>query len=154
MNALLADAILVAHFAFVAFVVGSLPLIWIGAAAGWGWIRNRRFRLLHLAAILFVAAESIWGVMCPLTVWEDVLRGASDGKSFVARWLHRVLFYTLPEYVFIIVYCAFALAVAATYYWVPPRRRAITGPEGKTARTPRREEKLHRKDAKTPRRSS
>ncbi len=127
MNAFLADAVLVAHFAFVAFVVGGLPLVWIGAAAGWSWVRNRRFRLVHLAAILFVAAESLLGVMCPLTVWEDLLRGAAHERSFVARWMHRVMFYDLPEYVFAIAYGVFALIVAATYYRVPPRRSRRDG---------------------------
>ena len=38
----LADLILIAHFAFVLFVVGGLALIWIGAVAGWRWVRNAR----------------------------------------------------------------------------------------------------------------
>jgi hypothetical protein len=36
MQTLLADALLVFHFAFVLFVVLSLPLVWIGAAAAGG----------------------------------------------------------------------------------------------------------------------
>jgi hypothetical protein len=35
-----ADALLVLHFAIVAFIVGGLALTWTGAALGWGWIRN------------------------------------------------------------------------------------------------------------------
>jgi hypothetical protein len=124
MSAVLADMILVVHFGFVLFVVASLPLIWIGAAAGWSWIRNRAYRLTHLGAILFVTAESLVGVMCPLTVWEDALRGVQSEQGFLARWIHRVMFYPLPEHVFIIAYAAFAAMVAATYYWIPPRRKA------------------------------
>ena len=119
---LLADLILVVHFAFVLFVVGSLPLIWIGAAAGWRWVRNLRFRLAHLAAICFVAAEALIGVICPLTEWEDALRGAAGGKSFIARWIHRVLFYSFPEWVFTTSYVVFALAVALTFWLIPPWR--------------------------------
>src|SRR5690606_21035522 len=52
---LLADFILVIHFAFVLFVVLGLPLIWLGAVAGWQWIRNLRYRVTHLAAILIVS---------------------------------------------------------------------------------------------------
>ena len=37
MSELAADAILVVHFAFVAFVVGGLGAIWLGAASGWRW---------------------------------------------------------------------------------------------------------------------
>lgn len=123
MQTLLADALLVFHFAFVLFVVLSLPLVWIGAAAGWSWIRNRRFRLAHLAAIVFVAAESVLGMMCPLTVWEDVLRGRESGPGFVARSIHRVMYYPLPEWTFAIAYLAFAALVAWTYYRIPPYRR-------------------------------
>lgn len=122
MNALAADVILVVHFAFVAFVVGGLAIIWAGAALGWPWVRNLGFRLSHLAAIAFVAGEALFGMMCPLTVWEDALRGRTMEESFVARWLHRVMFYSLPEWVFTLAYVAFAAVVALTYWLVPPRR--------------------------------
>jgi hypothetical protein len=120
MESLLADFVLVVHFLFVAFVVGGLALIWIGAAAGWPWVRDFRFRAAHLAAIVFVAGEALLDVWCPLTIWEDALRGAGTEKSFVARWVHRVLFYDLPEWVFTTGYVAFALLVAATFWWVRP----------------------------------
>lgn len=117
----LADLILALHFAFVLFVVGGLALVWIGAAAGWRWVRNFWFRTAHVAGILFVAAESVAGVLCPLTVWEDALRGRDAEKSFIARWVHYLMFYDLPERVFTLVYCLFAAAVIATWWWVRPR---------------------------------
>ncbi len=122
MNSFLADLVLVVHFLFVAFVVGGLALIWIGAAAGWQWIRGFRFRIAHLAAIAVVAAESIAGIWCPLTVWEAALRGRQADKSFVAEWIHRVMFFDFPEWVFTVTYAVFALVVAATYCLVPPER--------------------------------
>lgn len=121
---LLADLVLVVHFAFVAFVVGGLAAIWIGAAAGWRWVRNFRFRVAHLAAILFVAAEALLGVMCPLTVWEDALRGRESEAGFIARWIHGVMFYQLPGWVFTVAYIGFALVVALTFWIVPPRWRS------------------------------
>ena len=122
MRAFLADLILVVHFAFVLFVVGGLALIWIGAACGWRWVRNFWFRIAHLAAIVFVAAESLAGIWCPLTIWEDALRGAHAEKSFVARWIHRILFYSFPEWVFTVAYVVFALVVIASLWLVPPKR--------------------------------
>ena len=122
--ALMADLILLVHFAFVLFVVGGLALIWIGASSGWAWVRNFWFRVAHLGAIVFVAGEAIVGIWCPLTVWEDALRGgALSEKSFVARWIHRILFYDFPEWVFTVAYVAFALVVAATWWCVRPERR-------------------------------
>ncbi|MCW5605480.1 MAG: DUF2784 domain-containing protein [Burkholderiales bacterium] len=120
MQALLADFILVVHFAFVLFVVGGFVLIWIGAACGWRWVRNFWFRMAHLAAIVFVAGEALAGVWCPLTVWEDALRGTTQDKSFVARWIHRVLYWDFPDWVFTVAYVLFALAVAATFWLVRP----------------------------------
>lgn len=120
MNAPLADFILFVHFAFVLFVVGGLGLIWIGAAAGWRWVRNFWFRIAHLAAIAFVAVESLAGVWCPLTVWEAQLRGARAEKSFIAQWIHRLLFYDFPDWIFMTVYVLFAVVVAVTFWWVRP----------------------------------
>lgn len=120
MKLLLADLILIIHFSFVLFVVGGLLAIWIGAALRWRWVRNLRFRIAHLAAIVFVAGEALAGIWCPLTVWEDALRGGASDKSFVARWIHRVLFYDLPEWVFGLAYVVFALVVAATFWFVRP----------------------------------
>jgi hypothetical protein len=121
---LLADALLVLHFAIVAFIVGGLVLTWVGAAAGWRWVRNRWFRWLHLAAIAFVALEALAGIACPLTVWEDALRGGARSESFIGRWVGRILFYQAPEWVFTTIYLAWTAATLVTLRLVPPRRRA------------------------------
>jgi hypothetical protein len=121
----LADFILVIHFLFALFVVGSLPLIWIGAWMGLGFVRNLRFRLAHLVAILFVAVESLIGMVCPLTSLEDALRGTGNAGSFVQRWLHRILYYDFPEWVLMVSYVLFALLVAFTFVIVPPSRRKL-----------------------------
>ena len=119
-----ADALLVLHFAIVLFVVGGLILTWSGAALGWGWIRNPWFRYVHLGAIVFVAAEALLGVACPLTVWEDMLRGSMRAESFIGRWVQRLLYYRAPEWVFTSLYLAWAAATLVTLRLVPPRRRA------------------------------
>ena len=123
MNSLLADVVLIAHFAFVLFVVGGLARIWIGAAAGWAWVRHFWFRIAHLAAIAFVAGEALLGIWCPLTVWEAQLRGAGAEEGFVSQWVHRLLFYDFPEWVFDALHVGFALVVVATWWWIPPRAR-------------------------------
>jgi hypothetical protein len=120
---MLADFVLAVHFLFVLFVVAGLVLIWIGAARGWRWVRNFWFRAAHLAAIVFVAGEAITGVTCPLTLWEDALRGGSDGTSFIGRWLSRLLYYNFPEWVFTIAYVSFALVVVWTYWRIKPEKR-------------------------------
>jgi polyferredoxin len=117
---LLADALLVAHFLIAGFIVASLPLVWIGALAGWAWIRNPWFRYAHLAAIAFVAGEALLGFACPLTAWEDLLRGGARPDSFVGRWVQRLLYYDAPEWLFTALYAAWTAATLATLWLVAP----------------------------------
>ena len=104
------------------FVVGGLFLIWLGAALGWRWVRNLWFRIAHLAAILFVAGESVVGMVCPLTAWEDALRGGEVQGGFIQRWIGRLLYYDFPGWVFTASYLLFALAVAITFIRIKPER--------------------------------
>src|SRR3989337_262478 len=116
----MADVIVVLHFMIVAFIAGGLILVWLGGALGWRWVRNPWFRYGHLLAIAFVAAEALLGIACPLTVWEDLLRGGVRPEPFVARWVHALLFYRAPEWVFTAAYLLWALATLATLRLLPP----------------------------------
>jgi len=120
---MIADAILVVHAMFVLFVVGGFALILLGARR-WSWVRNRPFRALHLAAIVFVAAEALLGIACPLTIWEDMFRGSGTERSFVGRWVAHLLYYDFPEWVFVTAYCAFTFAVLWAWRAIPPRGRS------------------------------
>jgi hypothetical protein len=120
---MLVDAVVVVHFLIVLFIVAGLPLIYLGAALRSTWVRNRRWRMLHLAAILFVAVESLIGISCPLTVWEDTLRGRGIAGGFIERWIDRLIFYAAPTWVFTAAYEAFAMIVLVTWMLVPPARR-------------------------------
>jgi polyferredoxin len=92
-------------------------------------VRDPRFRYAHLAAIGFVALEAVLGYACPLTVWEDLLRGGLRPESFVGRWAYRLLYYRAPEWMFTALYLLWAAASAATLYVVPCRKR-LTKPAG------------------------
>ena len=120
---MLADLVLLLHFSIAAFIVLGLILVWVGALAGWAWIRNPWFRYLHLAAIAFVAVEALLGATCPLTIWEDLLRGGATPESFIGRWVKRLLYYHAPEWVFTALYAAWAAATLLTMKFLPPRRR-------------------------------
>jgi hypothetical protein len=124
----LADAILIFHFAFLAFVVVGLVMIWIGWWRGWVFVRNFWLRMSHLAAIGVVAAESIAGFVCPLTRWEDRLRLLAGGAqryqgSFVQHWLHRLMFFDVDERVFTAAYVLFSLLVLLSLWAIPPQWR-------------------------------
>ena len=119
---MLADFVLVLHVAIAAFITLGLPAVWLGWALGWRWIRNPWFRYGHLAAIVIVAAEAVAGISCPLTILEDALRGVHERRSFVGRWMARILFYEAPGSLFTWIYAAFALATAVTLILIRPRR--------------------------------
>lgn len=122
---LAADAVLVVHFGFVAFVVGGLAVVWLGWLLRWRWVRNFWFRLAHLLAMGLVLGQTLGGVICPLTDWEDELRrlAGQDPRyqtSFVAHWLHRLIFYEASQSVFVAVYSAFFALVVASFFAVKP----------------------------------
>lgn len=121
----LADAILVLHALFAAFVVSGLLLIFLGKACGWSWIYNPWFRLLHLLAIIIVTVQSWLGVICPLTSLEMTLRSQGGGTvysgSFIAHLFESILYYRAPAWVFTVCYTLFGLIVAASWIWVRPR---------------------------------
>src|SRR5271165_5138617 len=119
---MLAAAIVVVHFLIVLFVVAGVPVVYLGAALRWAWVRSWHWRVLHLSAILVIAAESLLGIVCPLTEWEDTLRGRQTAIGFIERWLDRLLFYEAPAWVFNVAYVAFAALVLLTWVAVPPTR--------------------------------
>ena len=121
---LAADAILVLHALFVVFVVLGLGGIVAGGYRGWRWVRNRWFRLAHLAAIGVVVLQSWGGVICPLTHWESTLRTAAGAEgyrdTFIGHWVGALLYYRAPDWVFIVAYTVFGALVAAAWLWVKP----------------------------------
>jgi hypothetical protein len=130
MYQMLADAVLALHAAIVVFVVGGLAVIVAGNVRGWRWVNAPAFRIAHLGAIAFVIAETLFGVVCPLTTLEMWLRiqagAATYSGSFIQHWLQRLIYYDAPPWVFAIVYSVFGLAVVAAWWYFPPRfnRRA------------------------------
>ena len=120
MHSLLADTILIIHFAFVVFVVFGFVLILIGLLARWSWIHNRYFRITHLAAIGIVVLQAWFGQLCPLTIWENELRrraGQPDyTETFIQHWLHEVLYYQAEPWVFTAIYTCFGALVVLVWF--------------------------------------
>jgi len=124
MHLFLANLILAIHALFVAFVVLGLVAVLLGKYRHWGWVRNLRFRLIHLVAICIVMAESWLGLVCPLTEWENRVREAAGSEtysdSFIQHWLHQILFYDFVPWVFTLAYTAFGILVLFAWLFVPP----------------------------------
>jgi hypothetical protein len=119
---MLAEIIVVVHLSIVLFVLMGVPLVFLGRARHWAWVRDWRWRVLHLVAIGVIVAESIFGIDCPLTVWEDKLRGEQTSTGFIERWVDGILFYDAPVWVFTAAYVAFAVLVAIAWVVVPPTK--------------------------------
>ena len=108
---LAADAILALHVLFVLFVISGLLLIFAGKFAGWSWVRNRVFRIAHLATIGIVVLQSWFGVICPLTTLEMWLRARAGGTTYAGSFIgsgHR--------YLLIVVTSDTLLAIAESVY--------------------------------------
>lgn len=86
MTRLLADAVVVLHLAFVAFVVLGVVLVVRWPRAAW----------IHLPAAMWGAFVELSGSICPLTPLENWLRtrggGAAYSTSFVEQYVLPVLY--------------------------------------------------------------
>lgn len=122
---LVADALLIFHALFVAFVVLGLVLIIAGKLLSWSWVTNRWFRIVHLVSIGIVVLQSWFGMICPLTTWEMALRRRAGDttyeESFVSHWVGELIYYQAPWWLFVIAYTAFGAVVAVCWFWVRPR---------------------------------
>ena len=122
---LAADAVLLVHALFVAFVVFGLVLILAGGGLHWVWVRNPWFRVTHVAAIGVVVIQSWLSVICPLTNLEMAFRNRAGDTvypgSFIGHWLENLLYYEAPAWVFVVCYTAFGALVVASWFWVRPR---------------------------------
>ncbi len=129
---LLADLVVVVHLAYVLFVLLALPVILFGGWRGWEWVRNRAFRLMHLAMITIVVVEALLSITCPLTTLEDYLRGQAGQQvvqgSFIGRLAHDLLFFDVPQQFFTPIYCLFGALVVGTLFLVPIRWTKNTEP--------------------------
>jgi len=127
MYQVLADTVLVLHFGIVVFLIGGLMVIVAGNVLRWRWVNGLWFRLAHVATIGFVVAQAWLGKFCPLTTLESWLRvqagTASYNESFVEHWVHRLLYYELPLWVFTCAYTVFGLLVLAAWWHFPPQHK-------------------------------
>ncbi len=120
-----ADILLIGHFVYVLCVVVPTPLIIIGGMVGWSFVRNSWFRNLHLGMIGIVVVQTLLGIFCPLTVWEDDLRMEAGemryGGSFIEHWIGRFLYYDFPPWVFSAIYLVYGFLVIGLYFAIPPQ---------------------------------
>ena len=114
----LADATMLVHFAFIAFVVlgGLLALRW------------RRVMWVHLPAAVWGVLIELRGWTCPLTPLENHFRrlGGESGYAggFIDRYLEPVIYPPGLSGSTQLVLAASVVLVNAVVYWLVFRRRA------------------------------
>jgi len=117
----IADALVVVHFAFTAFVI-------FGGFLTWRW---PRIALLHLPALVWGCWIEISHSICPLTPlenhWRQLAGEAGYREGFLAHYLVRVLY--PPGLTWDVQYELAALLVAVNavaYVGLVRRRRRST----------------------------
>jgi hypothetical protein len=78
---IVADALLIVHFAFIVFVVfgGVLLLRW------------PRFAWLHVPAVFWAAVVELTGWVCPLTPLENTLRRSGGDPAYAGDFVGHYL---------------------------------------------------------------
>ena len=112
-----ADAILVAHLAFVLFVVFGALLV----------LRWPRLAWLHIPAVVWAASIEFSGTICPLTPLEVALRQragqAGYGGGFIDHYVVSLLYPEGLTQNMQAMLGAVVVAMNATIYIVALRRR-------------------------------
>ena len=116
---LLADAVVVLHLAFIAFVAaGALLVAW-----------RRWFAAVHLPALAWGIYAETTATVCPLTPLENALRHAAGQAGyrggFVDEYLVRVIYPPgLTPSIQLAIGVGLVVVNAALYAWAfAPRRR-------------------------------
>jgi len=78
---LLADAVVLAHFAFVAFVIG-------GGFIAWRW---PRVAIAHVPALLWGSWIELSGWICPLTPLENHLRERAGESAYSGGFVEHYI---------------------------------------------------------------
>lgn len=119
----MATLVLLVHVLWVLWMLAGLGLTVVGLFRRNRFMDSLGARGLHLAGLLLVAAFPLFGELCPLTVWEDALRGGEPGTGFLRRFFRAVLYWDLPLEFFGAAYGLAALFTALAFALRPPRRR-------------------------------
>ncbi len=102
-----AEGIVLLHFLWIVFVVTGAFFLW----------RTRRWKCVHLAAVLYSLAIEIWAWICPLTYleqWLWVRAGIESYEgSFITHYLEKIIYLGAPQWLLV---SAVALLLIVTVY--------------------------------------
>ena len=122
---LIADFVLLVHFCIVIFISFGFFLIPVGYNFDWIWIKKRPLRLLHAGMMSFITFETLLGMICPLTIIENSLRGINENHSFISMWVGQIIYWDLPSKFFVILYCILLLWTFLMWKIYPPVKKCL-----------------------------
>ena len=84
-----ATIVIVIHFLWIAFVILGFPVFL--------WLNNARWRLIHLAAMIWMILMQVSHSICPLTYLEAWLKSEGRGAEvysgkFIIETIERVIY--------------------------------------------------------------
>jgi len=84
-----ADIVIVIHFLWIAFVILGFPVFL--------WLNSARWRLIHLAAVIWMVLMQLTRSICPLTHLEAWLKSEGQGTDvysgkFIIETLERLIY--------------------------------------------------------------
>lgn len=126
MYKILADIIVVMHFAWILFMLIGFILTVIGF-----WKREifdwLLFRILHLFGIVYVSLLAIMGKYCPLTIWENTLAAKYDPSliypgSFMVHYAQKLVYPELNPLIIQIPTTFIAVFTILVFIIKPPKK--------------------------------
>ena len=123
---ILADTIVVIHFAWILFML----LGFILTLYGFFWRKffdKWLFRILHLCGIIYVGLLTLLGQYCPLTIVENTLRSQYDTGlrypgSFIIHYVEKLVYPDVNPRIILIPTILIALFTIMVFIFEPPAK--------------------------------
>ena len=118
---LLADLVILLHFAWILFLVFGLVLA----------MKRPKIAVFHLAGLLFSLLLNLKGWYCPLTYLENYLRTLHDPETsyagaFIIRQVDRFIYPDLPEKVVRIGAMLFVCLYILGYAYLAKKHKVLS----------------------------
>ena len=121
-----ADIVIVIHFLWIAFVILGFPVLL--------WLNSARWRLIHLAAVIWMVLMQLTRSICPLTHLEAWLKSEGQGAEvysgkFIIETLERLIYVdnvTLEKILY--ATSAYLVLIVLSFWFRPmPRKKKVRG---------------------------
>src|SRR5512136_2373288 len=115
-----ADIVIVIHFIWIAFVILGFPVLL--------WLNSARWRLIHLAAVIWMVLMQLTRSICPLTHLEAWIKSEGQGAEvysgkFIIETMERLIYVDNVTLEKILYATGVYLALIVLSFWFRPMPR-------------------------------